>query len=44
MYDDATAVMQTARQARADLENLFDTDHIEARSVADMIEQAKQQS
>ena len=44
VYDDATAVMQTARQARADLENLFDTDHIEARSVADMIEQAKQQS
>ena len=44
VYDDATAVMQTARQARADLENLFDTDRIEARSVADMIEQAKRQS
>ena len=44
VYDDAAAVMQTARQARADLENLFDTDRIEARSVADMIEQAKQQS
>ena len=32
VYDDATAVMQTARQARADLENLFDTDRIECEA------------
>ncbi|MDH1265236.1 monovalent cation:proton antiporter-2 (CPA2) family protein [Pseudomonas sp. GD03944] len=33
VYDDAAAVIQTAREARAELETLFDSDLIEARGV-----------
>jgi len=37
VYDDAAAVMQTAREARADLESLFDLDQIEERSVEEAL-------
>ncbi|MEL0167956.1 MAG: monovalent cation:proton antiporter-2 (CPA2) family protein [Pseudomonadaceae bacterium] len=37
VYDDAAAVMQTARQARSELETLFDSDRIEANSVQDAV-------
>ncbi len=38
VYDDAAAVMQTAREARADLERLFDSDQIEARSIDEALQ------
>lgn len=37
VYDDAAAVMQTARQSRAELETLFDSDRIEVNSVQDAV-------
>ncbi|WP_442909010.1 NAD-binding protein [Halopseudomonas sp.] len=37
VYDDAAAVMQTAREARAELETLFDSDQIETRSVPELL-------
>ena len=42
VYDDAAAVMQTARQARAELETLFDADRIEVNSVQDAVAGATQ--
>jgi len=38
VYDDAAAVMQTAREARADLERLFDSDQIEARGIDEALQ------
>lgn len=38
VYDDAAAVIQTAREARADLERLFDSDEIEARSIDELLQ------
>ncbi|WP_341706034.1 monovalent cation:proton antiporter-2 (CPA2) family protein [Halopseudomonas sp.] len=40
VYDDAAAVMQTARQSRAELETLFDSDRIEVNSVQDAVSRA----
>ena len=42
VHDDAAAVMQTARQARAELETLFDADRIEVNSVQDAVAGATQ--
>jgi len=38
VYDDAAAVMQTAREARADLERLFDADRIEEDSIDELLQ------